>query len=69
MQTKVTTYSTAAGRTINLTSSQTNALEAAGEWPRTAKGDEYCQVSHSLHEGAPAADNSTDVAAILAAAR
>ena len=24
-----------------------------GKWPRTARGEEYCTVSHGLHDGEP----------------
>jgi len=66
---KVITYNTPRGRKINLTQPQVRALEENGTWPRSVSGEEYCQVSHGLHEGLPTAEGSTDVSAILRAAQ
>lgn len=48
---KVITYSAPSGGEISLTRSQAKRLTAAGRWPRNARGEEYCQVSHGLHTG------------------
>ncbi|MDI3258451.1 MAG: hypothetical protein QJR02_02010 [Sinobacteraceae bacterium] len=50
---KVITYQAPNGQTIDLTRTQITMLEDAGKWPRTARGEEYCTVSHGLHVGEP----------------
>ncbi len=50
---KVITYQAPSGGTIDLTRSQKRILERAGKWPRNARGEEYCSVSHGLHAGEP----------------
>ena len=50
---KVITYQAPNGETIDLTSAQVEMLERAQKWPRNSRGEEYCSVSHGLHEGTP----------------
>ena len=50
---KVITYQTPNGETIDLSGSQVDMLERAQKWPRNSRGEEYCSVSHGLHEGLP----------------
>lgn len=50
---KVITYQAPSGQIIDLTRAQVDMLETAGKWPRTARGEEYCTVSHGLHVGEP----------------
>ena len=55
--TKVITYASPGGDTINLTPRQVAALTAARVWPRTWLGEEYCMVSRGLHFGARSVDS------------
>jgi hypothetical protein len=50
---KVIAYQSPKGNTINLTPDQIHDLEAHSQWPRDWDGQEYCRVSHGLHEGTP----------------
>ena len=50
---KVITYQAPNGETIDLTSAQVEMLERAQKWPRNSRGEEYCSVSHGLHEELP----------------
>ena len=50
---KVVTYQAPNGETIDLSQSQAAMLERAQKWPRNSRGEEYCSVSHGLHEGEP----------------
>ena len=50
---KVVTYQAPNGETIDLSQAQVAMLERGGKWPRTSRGEEYCSVSHGLHEGEP----------------
>lgn len=50
---KVVTYGAPSGGSINLTLLQIAMFKRAGLWPRSPRGDEYCQVSHGLHVGHP----------------
>lgn len=50
---KVVTFQAPNGETIDLTSAQVQMLERAQKWPRNSRGEEYCSVSHGLHEGPP----------------
>ena len=52
-QMKVVTYQAPNGETIDLSQSQAAMLERAQKWPRNSRGEEYCSVSHGLHEGEP----------------
>lgn len=56
MITKVITYQTPEGLSINLTPKQVAVLEAAGKWPKDSKGREYCNVGFGLHVGTPTCD-------------
>ena len=56
MKTKVVTYQSPNGGTINITPAQGRALRALGQWPRDTRGSEYCMVSHGMHYGAPSCD-------------
>lgn len=51
--TRVITYSSPTGATIRLTETQIAMLRKAGTWPRDWRGQEYCTVSHGLHNGIP----------------
>lgn len=48
--TQVITYQAPNGETIDLTPKQIAQLERDGEWPRNSRGEEYCTVSHGLHD-------------------
>ena len=50
---KVVTYQAPNGETIDLSQAQVAMLERGGKWPRTSRGEEFCSVSHGLHEGEP----------------
>lgn len=50
---KVVTYMARSGASIDVTPRQEKAFDSAGYWPRSDRGEEYCQVSHGLHAGAP----------------
>ena len=50
---KVITYQTPNGETIDLSGSQVDMLEREQKWPRNSRGEQYCSVSHGLHEGTP----------------
>ena len=50
---KVITYQAPNGETIDLSLAQVAMLERAQKWPRNNRGEEYCSVSHGLHEGEP----------------
>ena len=50
---KVITYQAPNGETIDLSTGQVEMLERAQKWPRNSRGEEYCSVSHGLHEGEP----------------
>ena len=52
----VVTWGAPHGETINIAPEQERRLTAAGLWPRTDRGEEYCKVTHGLHYGTPAAD-------------
>tara|TARA_R110000868_G_C10925678_1_gene766000 strand:+ start:212 stop:763 length:552 start_codon:yes stop_codon:yes gene_type:complete len=62
--TKVITYSAASGGEIDLTRAQIAKLTHAGVWPRTARGEEYCQVAHGLHSGEPTY-STAEIAALI----
>jgi hypothetical protein len=47
---KVITYQSPSGETIDLTLKQVTEFTISGQWPKDSKGDEYCTVSHGLHE-------------------
>lgn len=49
----VTTWQARGGAVIHLTPEQEEALASAGVWPKDERGQEYCSVSHGLHEGEP----------------
>jgi hypothetical protein len=49
--TKVITWVSPAGQTINVCRKCEARLTAAREWPRDGRGDEYCQVHRGLHRG------------------
>jgi len=48
---KVVTYQAPSGLTIDLTLAQVSLLNQSLRWPRDYQGQEYCSVSHGLHEG------------------
>jgi hypothetical protein len=50
---KVITWQSPSGATIDVTPAQEAMLQAAGVWPRDESGGEYCSVSHGLHHGEP----------------
>ena len=50
---KVITYQAPNGETIDLSLAQVDMLERGGKWPRNSRGEEYCSVSHGLHEETP----------------
>lgn len=50
---RVVTYQSPNGETIDLTSAQVEMLERAQKWARNSRGEEFCSVSHGLHEGEP----------------
>ena len=50
---RVVTYQAPNGETIDLSQAQVAMLERAQKWPRNNRGEEYCSVSHGLHEGIP----------------
>lgn len=50
---RVITYQAPSGGTINLTPRQVAILKKAGNWPKDYRGQEYCSVSHGLHDGEP----------------
>ena len=51
--TKVITYSTPRGNSIDITPAQERRLAKAGMWLTDARGEEYCQVRYGLHVGEP----------------
>lgn len=53
---KVITWQTPSGEKINVTPKQEKMARKMGKWPRSAKGEEYCTVSHGLHCGMPTYD-------------
>lgn len=55
-RTRVVTWQTANGDKINISREQSDRLALAGTWPRNARGEEYCQVSHGEHYGWSASD-------------
>jgi hypothetical protein len=61
--TKVITFSAPSGASINVTPAQERALRKAKVWPRTSRGEEYCQVFHGLHAGEPTYGDNEIVAA------
>jgi len=52
-KTNVITYQSPNGVIIELTPDQIRELDSAGVWPRDDQGQEFCSVSHGLHEGDP----------------
>ena len=48
---KVITWSTSDGMTIDVTPEAEAILGAAGVWPRSSRGEEYCRVMRGLHRG------------------
>jgi hypothetical protein len=50
---KVITWQDTRGGYLNITPDQEERFTKAGRWPKNASGEEYCQVSHGLHEGVP----------------
>jgi hypothetical protein len=46
---KVTTWQTASGEKIDICKVCEKSL--SGDWPRNDRGEEFCQVSHGLHDG------------------
>jgi hypothetical protein len=49
----VITWQSPSGHDIDITIGQERELDAAGIWPRDDTGQEYCTVSHGLHNGEP----------------
>lgn len=47
----VITYQAPNGRTINICPDCEARLTHEGDWPCNEQGEEYCTVSHGLHEG------------------
>jgi hypothetical protein len=56
--TKVITYQSPCNETINLTPDQIRILQSALQWPSDRNGQEFCSVSHGLHEGQPTYTNT-----------
>ena len=50
---KVVTWQAPNGQTLNicLRCEDQILLDSAAAWPRNARGEEYCQVSHGAHDG------------------
>ena len=48
---KVVTYQDDRGGNINICLKCETKLKEAHEWPKNSVGQEYCTVSHGLHEG------------------
>lgn len=51
--TEVITYQTPSGEEIHLTPDQAAEFTERGTWPRNSRGEEFCTVSHGLHDGEP----------------
>lgn len=49
--TTVVTWQSPTGATINVCEHCEARLTAGREWPTDSTGQEYCTVSHGLHEG------------------
>ena len=49
---KVITWQAPDGSRISLTRQQERKLRKYGIWPRNQNGEEYCNISHGLHDGA-----------------
>lgn len=49
--TSVVTYQTPSGETIEICDACEARLTAARDWPRSSRGEEYCQVSYGRHDG------------------
>jgi len=54
---RVITYQSPHGGTVNLTIPQVRMFERAGWWPKDWDGSEYCTVHRGLHEGLPTWDD------------
>ncbi len=50
MKTKVITYQAPNGETIDLTKKEIKNYKKNGTWPKNSIGQEYCTVSHGLHD-------------------
>jgi len=50
---KVVTWTSASNAEIHLTPEQEQYLRSVGRWPKDARGQEYCRVSHGLHRDTP----------------
>jgi len=50
---QVISYQSPSGQTIDLTPAQRACFCRQGLWPRDFRGQEFCSVSHGLHEGDP----------------
>ena len=48
---QVITWQTPSGRTLNACKPCETKLTVADEWPRDARGEEYCQVHEGRHSG------------------
>ena len=45
------TFQSPRGATINICPAHQHRLHVDHAWPRDAAGEEYCTVSHGLHDG------------------
>lgn len=50
---KTITWQSPCGAKIQVTPKQEKVMKAAGFWPRDDRDEEYCSVSHGLHDGYP----------------
>lgn len=50
---QVITWQAPSGATANITPAQEERMRLAGVWPKSDSGEEYCTVSHGLHDGQP----------------
>jgi len=48
---QVITYQSPTGRTIAICQPHIATLKQQDQWPVDATGQEYCTVSHGLHQG------------------
>jgi hypothetical protein len=48
---QVVTWQAPGGGTLNVCLSCEKRLHTERRWPRDARGQEYCQVSHGAHDG------------------
>lgn len=61
MGTRIVTYQSPNGATIDLTRADVAALRDAGVWPRDNRGAEYCTVSHGERYGWQSSEDAAKV--------